>query len=78
MRQGVEAQRSGADGGWKAREFANKKPHIVLAVLDDVGFGDLGCYGAGHRTDYIDTLADSTRTKRNRQSAKLKKSVRQP
>ena len=31
----------------------------MLVVLDDVGFGDLGCYGAEHNTAAIDALASS-------------------
>ena len=33
------------------------KPNILIVVLDDVGFADLGCYGAEHRTRCIDALA---------------------
>jgi arylsulfatase A-like enzyme len=32
-------------------------PNVVLVVLDDVGFGDLGCYGSELRTPTIDGLA---------------------
>ncbi len=32
-------------------------PNVVLVVLDDVGFGDLGCYGSELRTPTIDALA---------------------
>jgi len=42
--------------GWHPREGI-RKPNIVIAVLDDVGFGDLGCYGAEHKTAAIDSLA---------------------
>lgn len=42
--------------GWAPRTFA-KKPNIVIAVLDDVGFGDLGCYGSEISTPCIDELA---------------------
>lgn len=34
-----------------------RKPNILIAVLDDVGFGDLGCYGAEHSTPCMDGLA---------------------
>ncbi len=34
-----------------------RRPNVLIAVLDDAGFGDLGCYGAEHRTPCIDALA---------------------
>jgi arylsulfatase len=42
--------------GWRPRHGI-RKPNIIIAVLDDVGFGDLGCYGAEHNTAAIDSLA---------------------
>ena len=33
------------------------KPNILVAVLDDVGFGDLGCYGSEVPTPCMDRLA---------------------
>jgi len=41
---------------WKPRKFS-KKPNIVIAILDDVGFGDLGCFGSEIDTSNIDKLA---------------------
>lgn len=38
----------------KAPESA---PNIVFIVLDDVGFSDIGCYGAEIRTPHMDALA---------------------
>lgn len=43
---------------WKARSF-KKKPNIVIAILDDVGFGDLGCFGSDVDTSAIDALAEN-------------------
>src|SRR4051794_27716273 len=33
------------------------RTNVVVIVLDDVGFGMLGCYGSGIRTPNIDRLA---------------------
>ena len=33
-------------------------PNVVYIVLDDTGFGDLGCYGASVSTPSIDSLAE--------------------
>ena len=33
-----------------------RKPNIVVAVLDDVGFSDLGCYGAEYATRPASTI----------------------
>jgi arylsulfatase A len=50
---------------WSACSFTSEAPHsphqppnIVLIVVDDLGFGDLGCYGSElHQTPHIDALA---------------------
>jgi arylsulfatase len=34
-------------------------PNILVVVLDDVGFGHLGCFGGPIATPHIDTLAAS-------------------
>ena len=37
---------------------AERKPNIVLIVADDLGFGDLGCYGQKKiRTPNLDRMA---------------------
>ncbi|UUO07753.1 sulfatase [Blastopirellula sp. J2-11] len=35
-----------------------KRPNIIMIVIDDLGYGDLGCYGSQiHQTPHIDRLA---------------------
>jgi len=34
------------------------RPNIVMVVLDDVGFSDLGCYGSSIATPMIDSIAN--------------------
>jgi len=40
-----------------AEATAVRRPNIVVIVLDDVGFADLGCYGSEIPTPHIDRLA---------------------
>jgi arylsulfatase A-like enzyme len=36
----------------------SKPPNIILIFIDDLGYGDLGCYGSTiHRTPHVDKLA---------------------
>ena len=44
--------------GFSRTQAADSKPNIVLIFLDDVGYGDLGCYGSRvNKTPEIDRLA---------------------
>ena len=45
------------DASLRRRARHGGKPNILLAVLDDVGFGDLGCYGSEVPTACMDRLA---------------------
>ncbi len=41
---------------------ASDQPNIVIIFADDVGYGDIGCYGAKHvQTPNIDLLATQGR-----------------
>jgi arylsulfatase A len=38
----------------------NRQPNIILIMADDLGYGDLGCYGGDHaKTPHIDRLAEN-------------------
>jgi arylsulfatase A-like enzyme len=42
---------------WEHRRAPAGAPNVVVVVLDDLGFGQLGCYGAGIDTPAIDRIA---------------------
>lgn len=42
---------------YQPRRATPGSPNVVYIVLDDTGFGDLGCYGSSVSTPYIDSLA---------------------
>lgn len=43
----------------KAKEQPTRKPNVVILFIDDLGFGDLGCFGNTRiPTPHIDSLAD--------------------
>ncbi|MEM7082019.1 MAG: sulfatase-like hydrolase/transferase [Pseudomonadota bacterium] len=42
---------------WAPRTL-NRRPNILIAIVDDVGYSDFGCYGSELRTSCIDQLAE--------------------
>jgi arylsulfatase A-like enzyme len=43
----------------KGSEEAMKRPNVVLVLVDDMGFSDIGCYGGEIRTPNLDRLGAS-------------------
>lgn len=41
----------------ETKKEVSKRPNIILIVADDLGFGDIGCYGGDIETPAIDDLA---------------------
>ncbi|MER7282102.1 arylsulfatase [Dactylosporangium sp. NPDC000244] len=42
---------------WPSRPTSTGRPNVVFVVLDDMGFGSLGCYGSEIDTPVMDRLA---------------------
>ena len=59
VNQAVAAENNPADltdSGWTARDI-ERPPNILIAILDDVGFADLSCYGSEYEMPFADDLA---------------------
>ena len=47
-----------AFSGLSVMAQAAEKPNVIIVLIDDFGYGDLGCYGSTkHRTPHIDQMA---------------------
>lgn len=47
-----------AFSGLTVMAHAVEKPNVIIVLIDDFGYGDLGCYGSTkHRTPHIDQMA---------------------
>jgi arylsulfatase A-like enzyme len=54
----IEPTIEGSSPAWPAPRRAREgAPNVLIIVLDDVGYGQLGCYGSPIRTPHIDRLA---------------------
>ncbi len=51
-------QKYGLDTQFVAPTGRDPRPNIVLILLDDMGWSDLGCYGGEARTPRIDAMAE--------------------
>jgi len=48
---------AGSTPYWPPRADARGKPNVVVVLVDDLGFGDLGCFGSEIATPHVDALA---------------------
>ncbi len=46
-----------AGAGWGQQRGAADRPNILLVMVDDMGFSDIGCYGSEIETPHLDGLA---------------------
>jgi hypothetical protein len=57
---GLAATTVGCQSNRMKADQSSIKPNVVIIYLDDLGFGDLSCYGGvGLKTPNIDALANA-------------------
>ena len=47
---------------WPETASSEKRPNVMLVILDDTGWADLGCFGSEIATPAIDSLAAAHKT----------------
>ncbi len=50
---------AGSESGWPPVRRAEGRPNVVVMLVDDLGWSDLGCFGGEIETPNIDALAGS-------------------